>query len=50
MTYTVYLTEVNQGSAEFDTREDAEDFLKAVDYDLVTWDSSQIIDTRIVSL
>ena len=49
MTYTVYLTEVNHGSAVFDTREEAEDFLKAIDYDLVKWNSSEVIDTRIVS-
>ena len=42
MTYTVFFTEVNHGSAVFDTKEDAESFLEEIDYDLVTWDFSEV--------
>jgi len=44
MTYTVHITEINRGYAKFETKEDAEDFLKAIDYDLVTWNSSEVTE------
>jgi len=47
MTHTVHITEINRGYAEFETREDAEDFLKEIDYDLVTWNSSEVTETFI---
>ncbi len=47
MTYTVHITEINRGSAEFETREDAENFLKVIEYDLVTWNSSEVTETSI---
>jgi len=47
MTYTVHITEINRGSAKFETREDAEDFLRAIESDLVTWDSSEVTEASI---
>ena len=47
MTYTVHFTEVNRGSAVFDTREDAESFLEEIDYDLVTWDFTEVTKASI---
>lgn len=53
MTYTVQITEINRGYAEFETQEDAEDFLKRryreIDYDLVTWNSSELTEALIES-
>ncbi len=37
MSYTVYTTETNFGSATFDTKEEAEEFIKEPDYDFVEW-------------
>ena len=47
MTYIVFFTEVNHGSAVFDTKEDAESFLEEIDYDLVTWDCSEVTKASI---
>jgi hypothetical protein len=37
MAFIVYITETNAGSATFETKEKAEEFVKEPDYDLVKW-------------
>ena len=41
MPYTVYIEETNRGFVEFETLEDAEDFVNDPDYDLVKWTHSE---------
>ena len=50
-TYTVYITEINRGYAEFDTKEDAEAFANDGDrdYDLVKWINSEISAVNVVN-
>jgi hypothetical protein len=45
MSYTVYITETSYTSVSFDTKEQAEEFMKEPDYDLCRgW---EVADTKI---
>ena len=46
-TYTVRIKEVSTGYAEFTTKEEAEEFLQEIDYDLVRWTECETTETII---
>lgn len=52
MTYTVRLTEIQYGYAEFETEEEALRFIDGTetDYDLVDWVDSQTLDIMLEEL